>query len=58
MYGGNNMLILIISIVLIVILCITSMSNDYSENKKIKEAIEKTDFYINPRNNKDQTKSK
>jgi len=58
MYRGNNMLILIISIVLIVILCANSMSNDYSENKKIKEAIEKTDFYINPRNNKDQTKSK
>lgn len=52
------MVVLIISIVLIVIVCTMAMSIDNSQNKKIKETIEKTDFYINPKNNKVQTKSK
>lgn len=46
------------SIALFVIIHIISMLINNDEEKKFKDTIEKTDFYINQKNNKVQTKSK
>lgn len=49
---------IVTSIALFVIIHIISMLINNDEEKKFKDTIEKTDFYINQKNNKVQTKSK